>query len=150
MTPALSANQFHSPREARSCRNPPVTGEQGRVEGFGEGNVDGVVGRQVFTQRPDAIEKRFVAVTLQIEVSKIVEQLCSTPGVDLSAAHESPRDLCNLEIREMRDVKAHFGVIEPIGNRVPQLGREQELDQRRGVDDDQRESRSALTKSAAD
>lgn len=44
--------------------------QQGAVERFGEGHVDGVVRGEVLPKRPDSIEQRFVRVPFEIQGAK--------------------------------------------------------------------------------
>jgi len=49
-----------------------VEGGEGCVEGLGQGDVPGVVGREVVAQRPDAFGERFVGEQLDREIGEVV------------------------------------------------------------------------------
>lgn len=67
-------HELYSSRHAGSAREPAVACQQGRIEDFGERDVDRVVGAQVLSKFPHPIKQGLMGVALQIQGAKIVER----------------------------------------------------------------------------
>ena len=120
-----------------------VSGDQPRVEGLGECHVHRVVRREVVAQFPRATEEVCVSVAADIEMRQVVERLLGSAGRQLPRPDEPPARLHDL-------TSSNCGVCE---SSAPRNGRastresgfslKEQLRQRRGVNDDDAESRSS-------
>jgi hypothetical protein len=83
------------------------------------------------------------------EHREVFDRLRSPLSRQLSSKHESTQHLDHLDVHELRRVSGrscHHSLVDaPTG-----IGAQQQLDHRRGVDDDHAESRSLRTAAAAD
>lgn len=127
-----------------------VAGQQRRIERFGERHVSAVIGGQRRAQLPDSREQLAMRVPLDDEVLKIVESLLGAFRRDVFELNQPPQRLSDLYIEQMRRMQPFIGRKEPRAELRRAPGAKQKLEQRRGVDDDQRRSRSARTTPAGD
>lgn len=97
----------------------------------------------VLSESPDSGQEEIVSVALEIEQGEVFECESAALSLDRSAEHVAPQDLSHLEIDEMRSVKGDAGRSDPLGNTASDDGVEQQLQHRRGVEDDQSRSRSS-------
>lgn len=140
---ARSAQDLYPSGEARSAGETPVAGEERTLQRFGEGDVDGVVGAQVVAERPDAIEEGLVIVSFQVQRAQVVDGRGRRVGVERAFANVPPQRLRDLDVHEMGDVQAQRRITDPDRSQAARLGPEQQLQKSRGVENDQRASRSA-------
>src|SRR5205085_8456466 len=125
-----------------------VAGEQRGVERFGEGDVDGVVGGEVFAQRPDAIEERLVRVSFDVERTQVHERDERGVGVDLAEADVATHGLRDLDVEQMWRMQRTCRVSDVRGYGRTARRSQEQLDDGGGVEDDHRASRSERTTSA--
>lgn len=127
-----------------------VAGEERAAEQLGERHVGGVVNRQVRSRLPGARDQEPMGIPFEPQVGEVLQGFGRALGGDGAAALVAPEHLRDLEVEELRRVKV-FGRVEEAGADCDAEVREQEhLEQDRGVDDDQRASRSARTALAAE
>ena len=88
----------------RSCQT-SVAGEQRSIERFGEGDVDGIVGREISPQTPHARQKEIMRISAQRKVSEISESRAAAFIVDLAVPRIPTKNLCNFHIEQMRGVQ---------------------------------------------
>ncbi len=81
--------------------------------------------------------------------SVVIKRLMGACCRNFLELRQPAQNLRHLEIKQMRSVKALVRIKCAKLNPFPKLGAEYELDGRRRIDDDQRLSRSARTKSDA-
>jgi hypothetical protein len=61
---------------ARRSGETPIAREQRSVERFGKGDVDGVIGREIIPQSPDAWQKEIVRVSVQGKIRDMSTRIC--------------------------------------------------------------------------
>jgi len=126
-----------------------VARDQRSLQHLREGKVRGVIGGNRPTQLPDPLHEDIVRVPCERESHEVFDRLRSSPRFDLPGSSPAAQDLGHLEIDEVRGVKGLAGR-EPTGGQIgADGGIEQHFEDRGGVDDDQRPSRSARTARAA-
>ena len=133
---------------AGGCGHASVARHQRRVERLGERNIGGVIGRQIVPQLPNSRQQEIVRVAAQREIRKVVEREAAAFAVDLAVRSIASDHLCDFDIEQVRRVKRLTGAEQPGFDRVRVRGSQENLEQRRGVDDDHARSRSARTASA--
>ncbi len=134
------------PRVIRGSRGERrITSQQRCPKRFGEGDVNGVVRCDIMTQFPDPQQKEIMRVSGQWKIGKIFERLEPPSGVKFTGPRISAKDLCDLDIEKMGCMKGFIGVEKPFGHPISGRSIQQHLDDGRGINDDHRPSRSALT-----
>ena len=78
-----------------------VPGEQRRGEGFGEGDVYSIIGRQIVAQFPDPRQKQVVRIPAEGEVDQIGERRASTIRIELAGRRIPANDLRYFDIDQM-------------------------------------------------
>ncbi len=94
----------------------PVAGEQGGLEGLGEGDVGGVVDREVVSQLPAAGEERSVLDALHRHIAEIIESQPDPPGIQEAAASESAPHRRHFEVDQRR--RGELLAAEPVPDGV--------------------------------
>lgn len=87
---------------ARSASDPPVTGEECRVQRFRQRDVGGVVNREVVAELPAAQHERPVIDPLHGKGLQVVQGEGHAPWVELAAAGEAPPYGHNLKVDQAR------------------------------------------------
>jgi hypothetical protein len=115
------------------------------AERLRESDVGRIVGSDVAAQLPDPGQQDVMGIARQRQVRQVHEGLPPAAGLELSGQGITAEDLRDFEIENVRRMEALSGLEKPFGNARRGRCVEQDLQDRRGVDDDQRASRSALT-----
>jgi len=89
-------------------------------------------------------------VSCQRKIDKIFERLKPSISIKLTGPRIPAKDLCDFDIEEMGRVKGFVGIEQPLGYLSSGRSIQQYLDHDRGVDNDHRLSRSALTNLAGE
>lgn len=126
----------------------PVSREDRRLQTFGQGDIARVVDRQVRPQLPAAIEQRCVRCALDAQGAEIGECETCTPFIEVAARYQPSPGGHHLEIDQLwrreplppQSPPSAVAIVAVVGER---------RDDDRGIDDDQRASRSARTALAA-
>ena len=84
-----------------------------------------------------------MGVTVEIEVTEILEGFCGARRADLPGPHESPETLGDLDVHEVRRVERLTVPEQARLHAGAERRLQEELQQRRRVDDDNAESRSS-------
>ncbi len=129
----------------RRRRKSFVAGEQRRVERFGERDIDGIVGREIVPQLPDARQKEIVWIALHRKVGEIMQRRTAALVADLAIRRISADDLRDLDVEQMRRMQRLPLFEEPPLDCFCRGGTKERFEQGRSVDDDHRLSRSART-----
>lgn len=119
------------------------------VEDLGQGQVHRVVSREVLAKGPDTLQQRLVRMPLQVQGPKIVERDGCGFRVDPFLPDVTPQRLRHFDIRQMGCVKRVCGILDTNGHELADRRVKDQFDQRGGVEDDHRASRSARMISAA-
>lgn len=127
-----------------------IAREHRRVECFGERDVRTVVGCQGFAQCPDARQQLSMRVPLNDEPRKVIERLLSADYRDGLELHQAAQRLRDFYVDQMGSLKSFAGGQCSRGDAFRPIGSQKELEERGGVNDDQRLSRSARTMSVGD
>jgi hypothetical protein len=90
-----------------------------------------------------------MGVSLEIQRMEIFERYGRGQRIDLAVSRVPPKGLGDLDVRQMWHVKPQSGFGDTHRDRASGRRVEQELDQRRRVEDDHHASRSARITSAA-
>ncbi len=86
-----------------------VAGEEGGVQGLGQGNIDGVVGGEVRSELPHPGQEDPVPVALQGESIQVLEKFTSPRLRKLAREREATRHLCDFHVQQVRGVERLFG-----------------------------------------
>ena len=79
-----------------------VARKQWSVERFGESDVDGIIGREIIPQIPDARQKEVMRVSAEGKVSEVGESRAAAFAIDLALCRIAADDLRNFDIEQMR------------------------------------------------
>ncbi len=114
-----------------------VACKQHGVQHFGQGYVDSVIRGDVVPQRPNARQQKIVGVSLNTEVSKVVE--CHTPtfAIDLASCCIFADDLCHFDVEQVRRVQCLPRRKQVVFDRVCRVRAQEHLDKGRRVHDNQ-------------
>lgn len=82
-----------------------IAGNEGCVQRLGEGNISSVVCGKVLLQFPDAAKKNAVAVSVQIELRKVLERKPSSFFADYVFANIPSQRLRHLKINQVRSMQ---------------------------------------------
>lgn len=129
---------------------PVVAGEQCRVERFGERDIGGIIGGQVVAQFPDPLQQHIVRVAVQGKIKQIVQRGAAACGFDLPGRRIAPEHMRHLDIDQMGRMQRLPSASEALPHRGSGRRSQQKFHERRGVDDDHRESRSARITSSGE
>src|SRR5437667_11171179 len=77
-------DEFDATGQTRRASKSPITRHQRRVEHLRECHIDGVVGGQIVSKRPDAAQKRLVRVPLKSQSLQVFKSVCGGIAVDLT------------------------------------------------------------------
>ncbi len=113
-----------------------VAREQRSVERFGKGYVDGVIGRQVVSQIPDARQKEIMRVSVQRKIREIGESGAAAFAIDLAIRRVTLDHLCDLDIEQMRGVQRLARIEQPSFHHLCRRRAEERFEQSRSIDDD--------------
>ena len=139
-----SAEQLDVATGAGRLSKPPVGGEKGRFQRFGERDVGGVVRRVVVPKLPNPTHEGLVPGTGQWEGRQVRERLTRAFPVKPTGSGGTPPHRADLEIDELRCNKALAGEAPSCPPAVGAIIAKCRSDDRR-VDDHHRVSRSART-----
>ena len=93
-----------------------IPGEQGSLQGFGEGDIGGVVDGEVVPQFPTASQQGGMAHALEREFSKVIQSEPDSTWVQVAAAGQSSPHRGDLEIDQRRG--GELFPVQPIPGRV--------------------------------
>ena len=91
-----------------------------------------------------------MGVAIYVELTKLLERETTPISVDGPEKDVTPENLSDFEVEQVRRVQRDLWRGDAGGNLLPGAGVEQELENRRSIDDDQRRSRSSRSRSAGD
>ena len=137
---------------ARLAGQPTVAGHQYRVaERFGERKVGGVVGGQVMAQLPDPLAQRRVRVPDEAQVRQVGDGSGSPMLLEFAREHEPAQGAQGLGLHQLGGVQHLLLAVQCALNRIEgRCTSEEEVGERRGVENDHRWSRSARMTAALD
>jgi hypothetical protein len=82
-----------------------VAGDNGRLNRFGEGDIHGVVSRDVVAQSPRTTQQIEVRVPMEIEVREIRDRFVGPDGRDFTGPDETSEALNDFDVQEVRRVE---------------------------------------------
>ena len=88
-------------------------------------------------------------VALQVQGAEVVQRGRGRLRVDIALPDVASQRLCDLDVREVRNVQAFHRVNDTRGDELAGRRGQNELDERRGIEHDHRASRSARITVAA-
>ena len=91
-----------------------VTGEQRGVEHFGQGDVHGVIGREMVPQIPDARQQDIVRIPVQRKVCEVSESHAAALGINLAVCGITANHLRNFDVEQMRRVQRPGRIEQPL------------------------------------
>ncbi len=138
------SDQFYRGAVATSAGEFAVTGEEWGIQGFGEGDVGSVVGGEGVTEVPDARNQGLMVVAFDDELREIAQGFFCAGDGDFLAMHQAAQNLCDFDVEELRCVHALGRCECSIHQAFGERGSQEDFEQRGGVENDQRLSRSAL------
>ena len=87
-----------------------VARQQRRVERFGKGDVDGIIGGEIVSQIPDPRQKEIMRVSAERKVGEVGESRATAFAVDLALCRIAADDLRNFDIEQMRRMQRLSGL----------------------------------------
>ena len=143
----LARNQFDRCAMPMSACELSIASEQWSIECLCERDIRAVICAQRVAQFPHSCEQRLMRVAFDDEPHQIFERLFGAFARDLFSLEQATKDLSHFNIEQMGCVHA-LGFIEgPRHDEGRSMRLEEHFEQRGGVDNDQRLSRSARTRS---
>jgi hypothetical protein len=106
-----------------------VAGDERRIDRLGEGDVHGVVGREVVSQLPRATNEIEVGVTVEVEVGEIRDRFLGATGPDLARPNEASEALKHLDVHQVGRMKLVLVAEEPGFHSFAQCGLKEKLHQ---------------------
>jgi len=135
---SMGAREFRVARDQRS------------IENFCEDHISRVVCCHRVAQRPNSLQHVLVLCALDIQCNVVFEGLLASRRADFLEIHEPAQCLRDLDVDQVRSVETLPGNQHPILY-LDALGRtKQQLKYGRGINNNQRESRSARKMSVGD
>lgn len=128
----------------------PFARDKHGVEPFGESDIRGVIGREIVPQLPNARQQNVMGITLERQIGEIGESGLARCRIDIAGRDIAADHLGNFDVEQMGSVQALSRIEETCFDGFCSCSAQQRLEHRRGVDDDQRLSRSARTASAGE
>lgn len=125
-----------------------VARDQRRIQRFGEGDIDGVAGCKIVPQIPNPGQQEYVRIAPDRQVGEIGQRFMSAPAANLSGPGVTAENVGGFGIDKMRSGKGVVGFEQPFRNGPGILRRQEQFEDYRGIDDNQRESRSCRIASA--
>ena len=127
-----------------------VEREEGSPEALGERDIRRVVRREILPERPDSKKQDIVLVAYEIKFSESVEREKCPFGAEGTDRDISAKCLRDFEVEKVRHMEGVPGRMDSLGDFSSRFRGEQQLEDRRSVENDQRLSRSARMTSAGD
>ena len=127
-----------------------VAGQERSIERFCKRDIGRVIGSQRLAQLPHSAKQPAMRVPFDEQLVEVVEHLPGALRIHDFESNEPTQGLGDLDVEQMGSVKALAGIKRPCADAFSARGPEQQLEQRRSVDDDQRLSRSDRTIAVGD
>jgi len=102
---ALVSHQLNARVMAGRSGETLVAGKQRSVERFGQGDVHGIIGREIVPQIPDTRQKKIVWISVQGKVSKVSKSHAAALDVDLPVCGIPANHLRNFNVEQVRRVQ---------------------------------------------
>jgi hypothetical protein len=119
-----------------------VAGDERSVERLCEDDVHGVVGADVVSQLPGAMQEIDMGMTVQIQVREISNGFLRTIRRDFANPHEASEALNDFDVQQMRHMEFVPMAKEAAFHAHANRGLQEKLQYRRRIDDDHADSRS--------
>ena len=104
-----------------------IAGHKRSLEGFGEGEIDRVVRRDVVAELPNPRQEKAVRVAHERKVREVFERLKTSDGIELARSRVAPEHLGHLQVQEMRCVQRLARGEHPLCDPRPSRRAEQHL-----------------------
>ena len=128
------------------CRGEPlIVSQKRRIERFSQRQIDGIISAEIVPKFPYAGQKNIVWMSPQRKDRQIDKHGPTAIRVHLSRHRIPANDLGDFDIDQVRRMKSMTATEQLPPDGLCRRRTQQHLDQRRGVDDDHRLSRSART-----
>ena len=82
-----------------------VAGEQWRIERFGQGDIHGVIGREIIPQIPHPRQKEIVWISVQRKVSEVSKNHAAALDIYLAVRSIPANYLRDFDVEQMRRVQ---------------------------------------------
>ena len=133
-------------RAVRWCfREALVAGEKRCIERFSKGYVYGVVRGKVVSQVPNARHQDAVRIPGEWEAGEIVQRSAAALCFHFAGERVAAQNLRHLHVKQMRRVQCFCRLEQAFLQRHARRHAQKHLEHHRGIEDDQRLSRSART-----
>ena len=87
------------------CGQAPIAREQRGIKRLGEGDVNGIVSREVVSQTPDPLKQRIVGMPAQRKLGQVGESRSTKVRIEFPMPRISPHRLCDFDVKQMRRVQ---------------------------------------------
>jgi hypothetical protein len=124
-------------------REPAVARKQSSAKFFGKRDVGRIVGRQIMTELPNPGQQNEVGIPSHSQVEQILDRLIGARRCNRAFPHQTPQDLADLQIEEVRGMQGFVLRVKSVLNPLPRRGLKQPVNGGRGVEDDHRGLRSS-------
>jgi hypothetical protein len=146
----FTSENFHSGEVTRRSENPGIARNEGGFQDLGQSHVGSVVGGEVVAQGPDSGKENPVDIAFDRQICENLESLACLLRLQFPMRDETTQDLSDFDIQEVGCVKRGVLCEETFCDRNTGCGLQEYFYDSRGVEDDHRPSRSALTASTTD
>ena len=99
---------------AGGAGQPAVARDQRRIQRFGEGDIDGVVGREIVPQVPNPGQQKHMRIAPDRQVGEIGQGLASAPVANLAGPGVTTENVGGFGIDEMRGGKGVARIEKPL------------------------------------
>ena len=130
-------------RVARSRRNPLVSGDQRRLQVFGERHVCRIVGTQILPEPPDPLQQQNRSIACDPKSGQVLNGLPGPLRGQRPLAHQTPQDLHKFHIEQMHAVQSILARIDALLDVLSGRGLKQPVNDCRGIEHNHRAARSS-------
>ncbi len=139
------SNEFDPRAIFRSRCERRIASQQQCSKCFGESDVRGVVRGDIMTKFPDPEQKEIMRASGQRKIDKILERLEPPNRIKFTGPRIPAQGLRDFDIEGMGRMNGFVWVKKPFGHLSSGRSIQQHLDDNRGINNNHRSSRSALT-----
>jgi len=122
-----------------------IPSHEGDGEGLGKGDIRGIIGGEIVPELPDSRKEDVMGIAGEREVHQVFERLQAPLPIKIPSRRVPAKHLHDLQVEEVRRVQSLPCREQAVGDPRPYPSVEEDLENGRGIDHDQRRSRSART-----
>ncbi len=132
-----------SNRMGRRRSQPSIAGQQRGSKSLCECNVGGIIGREVIPELPHVRKKSGMRMTRDAKIQQVLNRVVRPTRRQDPLVNQAPEHVKHFDIEEMRSVKRLRLQTDSLVNALSRRRPQQPLHHCRGIQDNQRRSRSS-------